>query len=446
MPATYGGCLLLVIVAFLSSMGGCRSTKHSIDQARYAYAIGDLEAADVALTELADGPKRTRHSSQLDLAMVELASGNAPAAESRLRRLRDHFDAIPPTVAIEDAASLATDDNTRAFQIADHEQVLLRSMLAICSLAGDSVDAHAYCLQAQQRQAELNQVSEEKGEEQPQRHQIALAPYLRGTLREATHQNYDDAERAFRLVSSIQPEFAPAAEDIARVSAGVHSPVGHGVLYVFAFVGHGPRLVETVAPTTTTSLQIASTLLRTVQKHEEGKDDEVVLPNIASVKVPSAEIPPSDLAAIGVSVDGQLLGASQTLTDIGLLAVEKVEGEMPWTIARAVARRVLKEASVTATSHSLGLSGDAATAFEFAAISAWSGVEKADTRCWSLLPREIQVLRADLPAGDHQIDLLPLATTGQTFAQPRQQLVTIEDGRNHYLIVVAPETIVSVVQ
>jgi hypothetical protein len=432
------------IVALLIATGGCRSGGESFHQARHAFVVGDLETADTVLRELSQGPRSTRLPSELDLAMVELAAGNATAAESRLRRLRDQFDALPQRVSIDDAASLATDDNARLFQIADYEQVLLRSLLAICSLAGDQIDAEAYCLQAQIRQAELRRLAEENDSLPTGVPQIALAPYLRGTLREATHQNYDDAERAFRLVSSIRPEFAPSAEDIQRVTCGAHSRSGHGVLYGFAFVGQGPRLVESIAPTTTTSLQIASTLLRTVEKQENEEGDALVLPNIASVKVPTVEIPPSEIAAVGFSIDGRFLGASQTLTDIGQLATEKVDAEMPWTIARAVARRVLKETGVAATSRTLGLRGDAANAFEFAAINAWSGIETADTRCWSLLPREIQVFRVELPVGNQTISFLPLAHNGQAIAAVPQKSVTIEDGRNHYVVIIAPQTIVSV--
>ncbi|MCA9140519.1 MAG: hypothetical protein KDB00_27295 [Planctomycetales bacterium] len=440
----------MLLVLMWPIMTGCRSGKHSIASARNAYAIGDLETASSTLQKLADGPKRTRLESRLDLAMVDLARGDAKSAESQLRRLRDDFDALPKIAPLGDAASLAVDDNVRVFRIAGYEQVLLRSMLALCSLAGDGSDAEAYCLQAQSRQAELAQQelarqNDSTTADASKFNQIALAPYLRGTLREATHRDYDDAERAFRLVSAIQPGFTPAAEDIQRASSGAHSRSGHGVLYVIAFVGHGPRLVQTVAPTTTTSLQIASTILRSVAKAEQGKDDEPVLPNVASVKVPVVDIPPSDIAALGVSVQGQLLGATQTITDIGQLAVDKSEAEMSWTIARAVARRVLKETSVMATSNSLGLSGDAAAAFEFAAMNAWSATERADTRCWGLLPREIQVLRAELPAGTHAIDMLPMSYSGRVFGESRQHELTIEDGRNHYVIAIAPEQILNVI-
>jgi hypothetical protein len=462
---------LWIVFCLALAVTGCRSSGVTLQSARQAFAHGDLATAKQSLQRISEGKGNHREVSELDLAIVELASGDPQSAEQRLRRLRDHFDAQPEVDAPRETLSLAADDNLRSFRISDHEQVLLRSLLAVCSLTDDGTDAEAYLLQAQATQeALLRQHGDPSRRFQP----IAFAPYLRGTLREATHQDYDDASRAFRLVGSIAPDFAPAEHDIRRVENGAHSAPGHGVLYVIAFVGRGPQLVQSVAPTTTTSLQIASTLLRSQTRQADDSDDTAaVLPNVAEVKVPKVVVPPSELEAIGVAVDNKLIGATQTLTDLGQLAMDRLQAEMPWIIARAVARRVLKESSVTAAANSLGLKGDAKTAFEFVAMNAWSGTEKADTRCWGLLPREIQVMRLELPTGVQTIDLLPLsapgAMTGAPNAltggpnaltggpnaltggpnaltgRPRPHTVTIEDGRSHYAIVFAPEQILSVV-
>ncbi|MCC9602384.1 hypothetical protein LOC67_17680 [Stieleria sp. JC731] len=394
---------------------------------------------------MSDGRKKARSVSELDLAIVNLAQGDSGQAESRLRKLRDHFDTVGG-VGLDDAASLATDDTKRDFQLAGYEQVLLRSMLAVTSLASGSGDASAYCLQAQTRSRDLVDVA--KSDQEANTLAVALAPYLHGTLREATHQNYDDALRSFQLVSAIQPSFLPAAEDIQRVGEGVHSRPGHGVLYVIAFVGVGPQLIESVAPTTTQSLQIASTLVRhaSVNKKDDEDDDTIVLPTIAEVKVPQVYVPPSPIAAVGVSLGGgPFLGATQPLTDVANLASERLEAEMPWIIGRAVARRAIKEASVSTASGALGLNGNAASVFQFAAVNAWAATEHADTRCWSMLPREFQVLRAELPIGEHSVDLSGLGPDGGAFSAPHRQSVEIVDGRNTYLFVFAPESIVSVV-
>ena len=67
-----------------------------------------------------------------------------------------------------------------------------------------------------------------------------------------------------------------------------------------------------------------------------------------------------------------------------------------------------------------------------------SGLEKADLRCWGLLPREIQVLRTELPAGDHEVHVLPLNSASDTISSGKRVTVSINNGRNHYLIVTAP--------
>ncbi|MGI9473669.1 MAG: hypothetical protein ACR2NZ_19155 [Rubripirellula sp.] len=443
------GTLLLVCIGQF----GCARSLHNIDTARDAFSNGDLVTARATLQEIAEGRSGNRDAAELDLAMVELATGDVRTAESRLRQLRDQFDAAPGISPLREAASIVTDDTARVFRPAGYEEVMVRAMLSVCSLAGDQVDAESYSLQATTKQAELAQQASERGitdlnsAYQP----IALAPYLRGILREATHHDYDDATKAYQLVSSVRPQFAPAQADIARASGGAHSAPGHGVLYVIACVGRGPILRETTAPTTTIALTIASSVLNAETNEETDQDgntervDGPVLPNIASVKVPEVIIPPSNVAAVGVRVNGELHGATQTLTDVGELAVNQVQAEMPWTIARAVVRRATKETTVASVGDTLGLDGTAGSLFHFAASTAWSGVEHADTRCWGLLPREIQVMRTELPAGQHEINLQPMNFDGELLSAGHSQSVNVVDGQNQYLIVIAPDQALYVV-
>jgi hypothetical protein len=142
---------------------------------------------------------------------------------------------------------------------------------------------------------------------------------------------------------------------------------------------------------------------------------------------------------VGVRIDETVYGATQTLTDVGELAVNQISAEMPWTIARAVVRRATKEAAVAKVGDSLGLNGTAGSLFHFAAASSWSGVEHADTRCWGLLPREIQVFRVELPIGKHHVHLAPIDHGGAKLGPGRSLSVEIANGKNHYLIAIAPE-------
>jgi hypothetical protein len=150
-------------------------------------------------------------------------------------------------------------------------------------------------------------------------------------------------------------------------------------------------------------------------------------------------LPPSNVARIGVEVDGRPVGATATITDIEQLATRQIEAEMPWTIARAVVRRATKEIAVAKASDSLGLDGVQGSLFRFAASTMWSGMEHADTRCWSLLPREIQVLRLELPAGSHELELSTLGWSDEVYRTSSPMHVNVVNGKNQYIIAIAPD-------
>lgn len=437
-PWSQACCVLFLIC------GGCAIHRANVGTARDAFTRGDLGTAQSTLEKIADSRHRSADAASMDLAIVELAAGDVHAAEQRLRKLRDRFDSFPPVAPIGTATSMVTDDNSRRFRPAAYEEVMILAMLAVCSLAGDAVDAESYAMQAAMKQEQLGRDAAERGllEIETAYQPIAIAPYLRGMLREATHHDYDDAVRAYQLVSDLQPQFAPASADIQRAGGGAHSAAGHGVLYVIGCVGRGPILQEKEAETTSAALSIASSVLNAqTNKGGDGSVGGIVLPNMAQVKVPDVVIPQSDIEAIGVKVDGVLYGATQTLTDVGQLASRQVAAEMPWTIARAVARRATKEAIVVGTKKALDLDGAVGSLVHFAAATAWAATENADTRCWGLLPRQIQVLRAELPAGEHTIQLQGMNCFGGYLNPGVARTLSITNGYNTYLIVIAPDQV-----
>jgi uncharacterized protein len=400
-----------------------------------AYHLGDFQAAGAELEKVAAAKSPAAMPAKLDLAMVQIAGGQSKSAISTLRTLRDEIDALPTLSPAHELASLVTDDTVRQYRPAGYEQVMIRSMLSLCSLTVGDGDAESYALQAQMHQAELARQAETRGLAgagniyQP----LALAPYLRGVLRESTMHDYDDAVRAYQLVSHLQPTFAPAKVDIERCTSGSHSAPGHGVLYVIALVGRGPVLQEEDAEMTTAALQIAT------QVYSIAQNDRMMLPNLASVKVPRVVIPYSPAAALSLDSSGVWLGATQPLVNIAQMASQQCEAEMPWTLARAVARRITKEVAVVQATRTVGLDGLGGELTRFATVNAWSFAENADTRCWALLPREVQVLRAELPAGMHNIGLAVVGPTGHGVGPKTQADVTIHNGRNTYMTVMASE-------
>lgn len=422
-------------IATVIICSGCASIGHGIQRGRMAYHIGDFATAQAELRKVAESRSPSAAAAKLDLAMTEIVTGNGAVAIKSLRELRDQFDEQSAAAPVGELAAIVADDNVRTYRPAGYEKVMIRSMLSLCSLAVQDGDAESYALQAQMLQADLARKAEARGlvaantVYQP----LALAPYLRGVLRESTMHDYDDAIRAYQLVSHLEPRFAPAQSDIERCLTGVHSPPGHGVLYVIALVGRGPILEPVEAETTTAALQIAS------QIQSVASNDGLRLPNLVSVKVPQVVIPYSPAAAVSLDSSGVWLGATQPLVDIGSMAIRQCEAEMPWTIARAIVRRVTKEVAVSQATRAVGLNGIGRDLATFATVNTWSLTEHADTRCWGLLPREVQVLRAELPKGTHRIGLSVVGPVGAKLGVTKFLDVEIHDGRNTYMTVMASD-------
>ncbi|MEM6978426.1 MAG: hypothetical protein AAF539_02085 [Planctomycetota bacterium] len=467
-------CVIVTAVIMVATLG-CRSPRGDAMTARDAFACGDLVRARQELQLMIDAGGANRTPTRLDLAMVTLAAGEPEAAELQLRELRDELDAASSKQSLRDAGSLLADDRVRVFQAAPYEHVMIRTMLAVCSLSHDGEDAESYLAQAVMKQRQLGTLLAHQQRDlfpnpdpndvgQPDQRiaeltvdslvqPIAITPYLRGVIRESTHHNYDDAERNYRLASAIRPSFAPAIEDQYRASQGVHSQPGHGVLVVIGLVGPGPQLHAVEAPVTTAALTAATYLLDSYATDNESRP---TLPSIKTVQVPNVRVPDSPIAALMVShskaaalanhAQVSFRGATQIITHVGEMMQQQLQATQPMRVARIVARRAVKESLVDLTRRELGLDGVTGSLFDWAASSAWVSLEEPDLRCWSMLPREFQVLRTELPAGDRVVSLTPLGCNGDALGPQQPVNVTIEDGRTTYLTVIAPNRTLHVVR
>ncbi|HMC11512.1 MAG TPA: hypothetical protein VKH44_09490, partial [Pirellulaceae bacterium] len=335
----------------------------------------------------------------------------------------------------EKAVSFLTDDNGRAYSGEDYEKVLIRAFLALSNLMHDGGDAEAYSLQLIDKQDQIIAAGADKKGNNPKAdyQRVALAPYLRGVLREATHLDYDDAERSYTAVVSWQPAFTPGRFDLDRAVHGHHSAPGNGVLYVFALTGRGPYKEEAIEVPSTVALFIASEIISTV-------GHQTLPPNIAPVKVPRVVARRGGAAAVAVGVGPQPAGTTQTITDVTQLAIQQYEAIYPQVIARAVARRILKNGILYGGKEAIGIQKGSleGLALDLAGL-AWQASESADTRAWGLLPDRIQVLRLELPAGEHDITLRPVNGGGTAIGRTATQRLRIADSRNTYVLASFPD-------
>ncbi len=422
----------LVACLFVLSFLGCSTHSKRISQPRNLFYDGQLQACRESLEKLAKSNRQDRDVVNLDLAVVDLLAGNPKKAETKLRDVRDRFDHLEQDSLAEKTVSMWTDDQVRSYAGEDYEKILIRVFLSLSSLMQDGIDAESYTLQIQDKHEQLAQsFAQRHGKETSEFRPLPLGFYLRGLLREATHRDYDDAIRNYEVASSFLPNCQPLMWDLSRARNGVHSQPGNGVVYVFAMVGKGPYKVEVAEQPTSDALLIADRIVSALGPYK-------LPPTIAPIKVPDIAVPSSDVDSVGIRINGNAIGSSVSLANIEELAVTTYKANRNSVIARAVARRVIKKATVAAAKNGMGKeSGLAGIGMDLAGI-AWEASESADTRCWGLLPRDIQVLRVEAAAGDHQLQLSPLLGNRPVGAAQATPLRVI-DGQNTYVICWFPD-------
>ena len=414
------------------ALAGCATHFDRVQPIRTAFFDGNIATADELLEKQLKKRKGERDVLLLDKAVIELAAGRPKDAERLLRQVRDRFDDLEGIDAAKEVASMLSDDKVRAYAGEDYEKILIRAMLSISNLMSDGGDAGAYALQMVDKQQQIMQAVEDKYKEDNQPavlayKQVALGPYIRGMLAEESPLTLNDAVRARVQVMKWEPSFRDAQSDLKRCEYEVPMHPGHGALYVFALVGRGPIKQETVEIPTQAALLIADRIFDAFGKRN-------VTPTLAPVKIPQVVnfVPVAD--CVSIHIDGQVVGRTATLVDIGELAVRQQQAHYPEIIGRAVARRVIKKGILYAAEEVTNVEkGSMLSLAVMAAGVAWEASESADTRCWGLLPDTIQVFRIELPVGEHSITLRPSQRQGD-FGTPAQTKVTIRDGRHTYLL------------
>ncbi|MBY0456426.1 MAG: hypothetical protein K2V38_03755, partial [Gemmataceae bacterium] len=401
----------LFVALAVALLAGCATHSDRLQDIRSAYNTGNTAAAKTKIDAAIAKNGREADVLKLDRAMVLLSEGSAREAEALLREVRDKFEAKEGKDLAEGALSMLTDDLALAYAGEDYEKVLIRVMLSLCNLMGDGSDASAYALQVNQKQQQIidrSKSTDKDGKNLKSAYKyVPVGPYLHAALREETHTNQDDVARSLELVAKWQPDFPSLKQDLDRAKAGRHSQKGNGVVYVFALVGRGPYKEERAEIATTAAILVADRILSAMAKQS-------VPPNLAPVKVPRVVRPVNQIASVNVNVTGHGGGQTQTITDVGQMATEQCDALMPEILARAVVRRVVKKGIIYGTKEAIGSDKTQLSSLALnAAGVAWEATESADTRCWGLLPDKIQVLRLELPAGEHALSLQSVGKNGQ---------------------------------
>ena len=262
---------------------------------------------------------------KLERAVVDLASGKPKDAEKTLREIRDRFDELEQKAIGENALSMLTDANRKAYAGEDYEKVLIRALPGmLANLMIDGQDAGAYALQVTDKQQQIIDAGLDKSGNNPKLAYkgVAVGAYIHGMLPKRRTPASTTCSGSCMLVCNWQPGTSGSPMDLERARHGHHSAPGNGVVYVFTLVGVGPYKEETVAVASSVSLLIADQILSAIGK-------ETLPPTIAPIKVPQLVRTPNDVANIGVSADGRPLGRTETITDVGSMAMQEYEAIYP---------------------------------------------------------------------------------------------------------------------
>ena len=264
----------------------------------------------------------------------------------------------------------------------------------------------------------------------------AFAAYLQAAIRSENPMDHDVTSKAIQQLQmwSSGQQAEPAGKEFPS-KFGTTCPQGHGVVHVITFVGRVTDWTAERSVPTTSALLLADQILSATGNH-------TLPPTVAPVQIarPVTQFSPQPLITCA-----RVVGPAQTppmtsttIVDLNKAAHDSWIASRDEQIARAVARRVIKKGAVYAAKDQLAVSdGSGADLLLNLGGIAWEAMEKADTRHLQLLPERIEVLQITLPVGHHNLELWPAQKTdaeGTAIKQPMRIPVTVDDGRNTFVL------------
>ncbi len=445
-------CLALLIV-----LSGCASAhKHHLS----AIAMFDRGEASAAVTELEKASKLRGGEEEIivvDQAIAKLMAGEAKSCEQELNKVRKQIDFLRQKDVREQATAVISDDHAVAWSGREFEQRMIDNLLVLTSLVGDRQDAFAYASQGMEHASVDRQLIQSSSANAsnvvtvghvaaaqppavvPDRFRPnALTAYLSASVHSEIPLNANITDKA---IADVQYWNSFAGDRIRQNNAGrspimtgfgVNSNAGHGVVHVVTLVGRATDWTAETAAPTSAALLIADQIISAVGEH-------TLPPTIAPVKIARPVDEQSmDPFVTSVTIAGQEASPpvfSVPLLDINQAAWDSYQADRDKQIARAVARRIVKKASVYAAKDHLSVSNDSGVdlLMNLGGI-AWEAMEKPDTRHINLLPERIDVLQVELPDGVHTLNLNASLPGTAPRSATSQTTVSVENGKNTFIV------------
>ena len=382
----------IVLALFALYLGGCATYSKQATSMRDNLLTGRADLARVTAEEKDENQNDVLAC--LNKGMLRRMTDDYASSNQIFEIAKQEMESLYGISITDAAASLTINDAVRDYKGDRYEQILLHAYMAMNYLQlGELDSARVEILQADVKMMEWG----EQPDEDP------FVRYFAGMIYEALGED-DQALVSYRKArdvyiatgneqllevpvmlkkdllrllalqglwdeyNSLKAEFGLANFKPAKVSGD------SGELIVILNNGLAPIRTETSIMTFSSEVQSTVRVAFPVYK---------------------TEAPPANKARLNIS--GKLIDL-ETVENIDSLARHALDDDMPLVMTRAVARAVVKYQSQKHAQDQHALAGFLLTVTNLA-------TERADTRSWTTLPREIQMARVMLPAGQQQVSI-----------------------------------------
>lgn len=426
---------LLAAVAGCLLVAGCATWSHSfreverrLVQEQYAEALQALERQGEA--------EREPLLYQLNKAMLLRMDGQYAASNDAFEQAKALIAEYSAVSLREEGATFIINDAASAYAGEEHEQVLVHLYEALNYLAlGNRDSARVEALQVDLR---LREQAERGGQDYVEG---AFARYLTGMIYEDLGE-WSDALIAYRKSYEAYLEYRE------RYSVAMPQSLKHALLRLTEHLGltdEQRRYQEEFGIEQWTRqdawrkqgeliFMLHNGLAPTKQEHV-GSVLDPLSGHFYTIALPSYQ-PRVPLArAARVDVNG-LAVDTEVYEDVQALATRTLEAKLPAITARAVARMVVKaQVAKAAREKARESRGDplAAALLSFGMEVANVLTERADTRSWATLPKDIQLARIALPPGTYNVRVELLGFGLTTVGSFELRDIVIEAGRKTYV-------------
>jgi hypothetical protein len=392
------GRILLVLLAFY--LGGCATYSQQAVSMRDNLLAGRADLARMTAEKEDDDQRDVLASLNKGMLrrMTDDYVGSNRAFESAKRRI----DALYGISVTDTAASLTINDAIRDYTGARYEQVLLHAYMAMNYLELGELDAaRVEMLQADVKMMEWG----EQPDEDP------FVRYLAGMIFEALGED-DQALVSYRKARDIYLEASDEQhidvpmmlkKDMLRLLASMGLRDEYRQMKAeFGLAGFEPTGLDDNFGELIVILNNGLAPIRTeaaVMTYSSEVQD------LVRVAFPVYRTEPAPGKSSRLTVADKRIDL-ETVENIDGLARHALDQQMPLIMTRAIARAVVKYQSQKSANEQHALAGFLLTVTNLA-------TERADTRSWTTLPKEIQMTRVILPAGEQDVSIEILNAAGR---------------------------------